>query len=70
MIHFYESEAKSTHIIAYGDTPVKDRHFKITFESGEYCAYKKKSGKYWLLSTASNLEHAKKICIINYAPIR
>lgn len=62
---FYTAETKSTHIIAYADTHLKNRHFKITYSDDRYFSWKRICGKYHVLGEAQSLEGAQKLCEIN-----
>lgn len=64
-IRFYASDAKDNSIIAYGDTNLKDRNFKITYKKDGYHSFKKRGGKYFELALSQSLEDAKTACIIS-----
>ncbi len=71
MIHFYEAKIKRTSIIAYGDTHIKERHFKITYEkppsTAKYVSWKKIGAKYIVIGVSTTIESAKNVCQIRFS---
>lgn len=61
-IDFYTSDAKDNSIIAYGDTAVRKRHFKISYKKAGYHCFKRVDFPYLYLGERKTLEEAKDLC--------
>ncbi len=63
-LHFYAAERADTSIIAYADTMLKKRHYKITYLGPQdgYNAAVLRCGKYISLGSKETLERIKDIC--------
>ena len=63
-IRFYAADVKSRHIIAYGDTPVKAKKFKIEFDGNHYISFIKTCGKYEKFAKSQSLGDAQNACAL------
>jgi hypothetical protein len=63
-IRFYGADVKSRRIIAYGDTHVKSKKFKIEFDGNHYISFIKTCGKYEEFARSQSLGDAKDACTL------
>ena len=64
-IYFYSADTKNTSIIAYGDTMLKRRHFKIVYKKESYICYRKRCAKFEKIGESKSLDDAKILCTNN-----